>query len=389
MAELTPEGYKTGVALSTDAIFVADAEGSVIFVNPAGVDLVGEQPIYGQQLASLFETSVDTSQSHIADIFASNNRPNNELNGESSNGLTSQQFIGTVRRADGDRRAVLIRANCAPLSSGDAGIVMAMQDVTEFFRARQAVAKAEQTQKLEALGQLVSGVAHELNNPLSAVIAYAQLVLTNPELPLDERQSVDTILAESRRAAKIVSNLLTFARQHQVERSLVDINTVVRDTVALRRYTLTGYNIELIVDLQASLPLLWVDNFQIQQVLLNLINNAEQALQKWEGRRLLRITTQRDDDSVLVTVTDSGPGMPSSVIDQIFNPFFTTKEVGHGTGLGLAISDGIVREHGGRIRVESTPDSGATFIVKLPLPAGANEMTLDTSAVLGSLDRLR
>jgi signal transduction histidine kinase len=140
---------------------------------------------------------------------------------------------------------------------------------------------------------------------------------------------------------------------------------------------LGGNEIELTVDLDKQLPLIWIDHFQIQQVLFNLMSNAEHALQGWNGERRLTISTKSDDDQLLLIVADSGPGISETVLEQIFNPFFTTKSVGDGTGLGLSISDGIVRGHGGRIRVESEPGKGATFIVELPYTEPAQDFPDD------------
>jgi two-component system NtrC family sensor kinase len=359
MLDPIPLGYTTGITLTSDAIVIAGVSGHVLFVNPAGVQLFARgDEIIGEPLASLFETSVESSAIHV-------NRALTEPSPKEG-----QKFVATVRRPDGERRAVLVRMGPIPggeeAGGANIGVVAAFQDMTDAFRARQTVAKAEQAQKMEVIGQLVSGVAHELNNPLAAVIAYAQLVLTNRSVPLEDVAAVETILREAKRAAKIVSNLLTFARQHQPERSLTDVNQIVLDTIALRRFTLNSHNIELSVDLSDGLPLAWADSFQLQQVLLNLMTNAEHALQSWQGRRSLKVSTKYDGDRILLVVADSGPGMSEEIIERIFNPFFTTKEPGKGTGLGLAISEGIIREHGGRIRVESAPNAGAAFIVELP-----------------------
>jgi len=263
------------------------------------------------------------------------------------------------------------------LTSGVVGLVRDLGRETVERRAAQEHERLRrqlsQAQKLEAIGQLVSGVAHELNNPLAAVMAYAQIVLSGTDLQGDDLQAMETIVHETKRAAKIVSSLLTFARQHQPERTITDVNQIVTDTIALRRYALTDQRILLTLDLDDTLPLTWADNFQIQQVLLNLISNAEHALREWGGGRSLTIATELRGETIALSVSDTGPGISAADVEQIFNPFFTTKGVGEGTGLGLAISDGIVREHGGRIRVESTPGAGASFIVELPHvdPAGA------------------
>jgi two-component system NtrC family sensor kinase len=226
-----------------------------------------------------------------------------------------------------------------------------------------------QQEKLAAVGQLVSGVAHELNNPLASVTAFAQLLLATPLDAPHDRQAIEAINQEARRAAKIVSNLLTFARQHQPERTVADINRVIDDTLELRRYALRTANVEVETRFDEHLPLTWADPFQLQQVVLNLLTNAEHALSTWEGERALTVTTESVGGDLVVRVTDTGPGITPEHLPRVFNPFFTTKPVGEGTGLGLSISDGIVREHGGRIRAESRSGHGATFIIELPYVA--------------------
>jgi two-component system NtrC family sensor kinase len=226
-----------------------------------------------------------------------------------------------------------------------------------------------QQEKLAAIGQLVSGVAHELNNPLAGVMAFSQILLATPGVHGEERSAVETIHQEARRAAKIVSNLLTFARQHRPERTETDLNRVLMDTLELRRYALRVSQIEVELSLDSGVPATWADPFQLQQVLLNLLGNAEQALGGWSGERRITLRTswaRGANDPIVVSVSDTGPGVSPEQAARIFNPFYTTKPVGQGTGLGLSISDGIVREHGGRIRVESRPQGGATFFVELP-----------------------
>jgi two-component system NtrC family sensor kinase len=214
----------------------------------------------------------------------------------------------------------------------------------------------------------VSGVAHELNNPLAGVMAFSELLLASPAgHDAETRPSIETIHAEAVRAAKIVSHLLTFARQQPAERMDADLNAIVTDTLALRRYALRTAQIELDVVLDPALPRAWADRFQLQQVVLNLVGNAEQALADWTGARRIVVCTRHDAEWLVIAVSDTGPGIRPEHRDRIFNPFYTTKPVGQGTGLGLSISDGIVREHGGRIRVESQPGEGATFLVELPV----------------------
>ena len=246
-------------------------------------------------------------------------------------------------------------------------VIGALGVVRDTSEERFLTEQLMQQEKLAAVGQLVSGVAHELNNPLAGVMAFSQLLLESEDIPDDTRASLETINQECRRAAKIVSNLLTFARQHAPERSITDLNKVVHDTLELRRHVMRVHEIELEVTLEEPLPLTWADPFQLQQVVLNLLGNAEHALDGWAGERRVRVATARHGDLLAVTVSDTGAGIAADRIARIFNPFYTTKAVGQGTGLGLSISDGIVREHGGHIRVESAPGKGATFTIELPL----------------------
>jgi signal transduction histidine kinase len=224
-----------------------------------------------------------------------------------------------------------------------------------------------QAEKLAALGQTISGVAHELNNPLATILAWAERLA---ESPADEksRRGLDVILKEAERAARIVRNLLTFARKRQSTRMMIDVNEIVRETLALRAYEQRLANIEVRQLLPGDLPPVFADGYQVKQVLLNLVINAEQAMAAAHGRGTLAVSTRLDAprEAVLVEVTDDGPGVPQELQQKIFDPFFTTKEVGKGTGLGLSVAFGIVQEHGGRMWVSSTPGEGSTFTVELP-----------------------
>ncbi|HET6956835.1 MAG TPA: ATP-binding protein, partial [Vicinamibacterales bacterium] len=180
---------------------------------------------------------------------------------------------------------------------------------------------------------------------------------------------LETILSESERAARIVRNLLTFARKRQTTRAMVDVNLVVRETLALRAYEQRVTNITVIDALAAGLPNVFADGHQVQQVLLNLVINAEQAMLSANGRGVLVVRTWHDayQESVILEINDDGPGIPDELQPKIFDPFFTTKEVGKGTGLGLTVAYAIVQEHGGRIRLESRAGRGASFYVELPV----------------------
>src|SRR5581483_10813041 len=186
-----------------------------------------------------------------------------------------------------------------------------------------------QAEKMAALGQTISGVAHELNNPLATILTWAERLSQRPTVDESMRRGLETILGESERAAKIVRNLLTFARKRQTTRAMVEVNQIIRETLALRAYEQRVTNISVIDALAAGLPHVFADGHQVQQVLLNLIINAEQAMLSANGRGVLVVRTWHDaeQESVVLEINDDGPGIPEDVQPKIFDPFFTTKEV--------------------------------------------------------------
>lgn len=237
------------------------------------------------------------------------------------------------------------------------------RDVTA---SRLHLDKLQQIEKMAALGQLVSSIAHELNNPLTSIMGYAQLLLartTGSDLNADLAKIHD----EAERAARIIKNLLLLAREHTTVREQVDLNDIVQRTLALRAYELKLENITVACDLDPQLPLVLAEGGQMQQVFLNLILNAEQAIGLARGHGHIRIRTCKlAAKRVMLEVTDDGPGIPSAIAARIFDPFFTTKPAGIGTGLGLSIVTGIVQAHGGAIRLAGSSASGATFCIELP-----------------------
>ena len=223
-----------------------------------------------------------------------------------------------------------------------------------------------QAEKLSAIGELVSGVAHELNNPLTGVLGYAQLLLGR-EAPERVRADLAKIHREAMRCQKIVQNLLTFARKHKPEKHFVDINAIVESTLELRAYQLRVDNITVERRLDPGLPRTMADEHQIQQVLINILNNAHQAMMEAGGGGRLEIATRVEAGMLVITFQDSGPGIPEDKLGRIFDPFFTTKEIGKGTGLGLSLSYGIIHEHGGTIGARNAPGGGALFRIELPV----------------------
>jgi signal transduction histidine kinase/CheY-like chemotaxis protein len=235
-----------------------------------------------------------------------------------------------------------------------------------------------QAEKMSAVGILVSGVAHELNNPLAGVIGFSQLLLTANR---DEsiRRDLETINREAIRCKKVVQNLQTFAREHKPQMDYVGINGIVESTLELQSYQLKVESIRVVTDLDPNLPKTMADFHQLQRVFLNIIINAHQAMASQGRGGDLIIRSRCHDDMIIVEIEDTGPGIPPENVGRLFDPFFTTKEVGEGTGLGLSICYGIVEEHDGKLLARNSQSGGAIFTVKLPVIAQEDEQ-LDDSA---------
>ena len=280
---------------------------------------------------------------------------------------TALQDLPTSPASSERRYLVAMAAPLAGSPEGSAAVVI-LRDVTE---ERLMQERLLQSEKMVSVGQLVSGVAHELNNPLTGIMGFSQLLLARE---LDERTESDvkTIYTEAERAAKIVQNLLSFARRRRADKEPANLNTLVERVLELRSYDLRMKSIELVLELDPKLPETMVDPDQIQQVFFNVIVNAEQAMlaANGEGGGTLTVRSWREEDMLRLSLQDDGPGMESETLRRIFDPFFTTKQAGEGTGLGLTLSYGIIDEHGGRIWAESQRGRGTTFTIELPIVLG-------------------
>src|SRR5881628_3197859 len=273
-----------------------------------------------------------------------------------------QQFETPYRREDGSKGITAVLY--APVREGAqvTRVLALARDITDQKRTEQQLQQAE---KLTAMGQLVSGVAHEINNPAAIISGFAQTLLLD-EMKPEQRDMLQMIYDEATRIGRITANLLAFARAGGSPRTLVDLNDIVRRTFALRSYHLSTLNIAVTLDLAPEEPKFWADPSELQQMLLNLLINAEQALVAVQTPRAIVVRTAASEEEVRLEVADSGPGIAPEIRAKMFDPFFTTKPEGVGTGLGLSICYGIAREHGGRIWADSQPGRGATFYVALP-----------------------
>ncbi len=256
-------------------------------------------------------------------------------------------------------------ANLSPMRDEQGtvtSIVVVLTDITDSAILRDKLVHAE---KMAAVGQLVSGVAHEVNNPLTAILGFADLLMESPDLPESARKDLRVILQEAQRTKQIVQNLLSFARQMPPQRNALQLNSILRRTIQLRSYDFTSHGVDVVEHLDEGLPDVVGDAHQLQQVFLNILNNAYDAVHEVGRPARIEIMSTKTGESVEVSFSDNGNGI--SHPDKIFDPFFTTKEVGKGTGLGLSICYGIVKEHGGEILCHNNiGGQGATFIVRLP-----------------------
>jgi nitrogen-specific signal transduction histidine kinase/CheY-like chemotaxis protein len=256
------------------------------------------------------------------------------------------------------------------------GVIVNARDITERRQAEELQQRLQgqlaQSEKLAALGELLAGVAHELNNPLSVVMGHTLLLERTAADPATVERAAKIGLA-AERCGRIVKNFLALARQYPPERQEVRLGRLVREVVEMLGYQLRVDNIEVTIDVAAELPVIWADPHQLQQVLVNLITNAHHAMRETAGPRALTIAGGRaaDDAGIWFEVTDTGPGIPPEVERRLFEPFFTTKPVGQGTGLGLSICKGIVEGHSGTIQVEGRPGRGAKFRIEIPIGAPA------------------
>ena len=248
------------------------------------------------------------------------------------------------------------------------------------FQTLQATqAQLIQSEKLSAVGEFVAGVAHELNNPLTSVIGFAEL-LKEVDLHPKHRSYLHYIVKSTERCHKIVQGLLSFARQHPPERALLNVNDMISGVLEILAYEMRTSNIEVRREFDPSSPKILGDSHQFQQVVLNILNNARQAIETTQEKRFIRITTESSDTHVRIIIEDNGPGIPAENLTKVFDPFFTTKTVGQGTGLGLSLCYGIVREHGGTIVAHSLPGKGATFTIEVPARHSAENEDADHRA---------
>lgn len=361
MIEQVKEMYMEGILESqkkwraiidaiTNYIFVINGNGVIVKANKAFAQRFNKHPreIVGMNFHELCGIDVPHRDSMIKTAIASGMPVSDEIQ------IAERTYILSVFSA---------------MMKDNMEFICIMQDVTEIKRLRD---KLYHSDKLISLGLLVSGVAHEINNPLTGVLGYTELLEMKVK---DEsiKSELKKIYTAAERCKKIVESLLCFARQQAPQKGIANINSIIESTLELRAYRLRTNNIEVIKNFDSNIPFTYLDMQQIQQVIMNIVLNAEDAVidrkeeNRKEGGRII-ILTQYDSDHkrIAVKISDNGMGIQDKYLTMLFDPFFTTKSINKGTGLGLSVAYSIIAEHGGTINVESKEGEGTTFTINLP-----------------------
>ena len=362
--------FRTLFRAAPDAVFTVLSDGRIREANDAVAELTGIDSVLvvGRSVTDL--VAVGDREKLLAALDAT-------IAGSPAR-IELSFMCDTPGRAAPMRRVVAVAMSRLP-ESDPPSVLLVGRDTTSEHDMRMRLMVSD---RLAAVGELVAGVAHEVNNPLSSISAFAQILLRDGDLTPMQHDSIEVIRSETMRASQVVKDLLAFARRSEPMRSPVDVNGVVQGTLRLRGYQLTSTKVAVETSLAAELPSVVGDARQLQQVCLNLVTNAAQAMAPQGGGKLF-ISTSFDGLDVVIEVRDTGPGIPDSVRPHVFEPFFTTKEEGEGTGLGLSVSYGIVTSHGGRIEVASTSAAGTTFRVALPVH---NDELASTAAAPAAAD---
>lgn len=349
----TEEQYRILFEETKDIVYIISTDGRFIDINPAGIKAFG------------YDSKKEILQLNTkGDIFW-----NQEVPAKIKELIESQGYIKDyeVEMQGKENNKILMRATATTVKSEKGKTVayrVIARDITEQKHLGQQLI---QTEKMAALGELISGVAHEINNPLTAMLGFTELLLkTREDLDPEMKGDIEKIYGAATRVYRITTGLLKFARKEKPVKKKVSINSLLEETLSMKDYHLRVKNITVEKLFAEALPSVNADINQIEQVFLNLINNAEFAMAGVPGEKILTIRTSIQGDYVKTEFMDTGPGIPQEIIKKVFDPFFTTKSREKGTGLGLSVSYGIINEHNGTIYAENRRNGGALFIILLP-----------------------
>src|SRR5437879_6253763 len=367
-----------------DLILVLDTSANYTFVSPRSKEILGFEP---EEISAMdfghcaHPEDMPAVQALFGDIVAGRQ--------------TFASLEARIRHKLGEWRR--IRFNFSPLwdaKGENEGVVLSGRDVTDLKRLEEQLIQAE---KLAAMGQMLAGVAHELNNPLTAILGVTELLRDRPGADDSTKHQLELTHRQARRAARIVQNLLVFSRPASPHKKPLDLNNRLDRTLQLQEHSLRRNNIEVDFHPQADLPGIIGDANQLIQVFLNLVTNAEQAIREVRDNGRIQIRAGRHGNQLTITVQDDGVGVRPEALPRIFDPFYTTKRPGGGTGLGLSICMSIIREHGGNIEAETLPAGGSAFTIYLPaapdqhpdaLPAPSQTGAASSEAVRPETDLL-
>jgi two-component system NtrC family sensor kinase len=340
----------------TDGISVIDLEGIITEANQRAIEMHG------------FSSRNELLGKSLFELLAPHEHERIETNLKKASKEGAVDGIEyTLTRANGSEFPGELSINILKDAQGNvSGHIVIARDITEQKKQNERLMS---TDRLASLGELAAGTAHEFNNPLTSIIVLSEMLMEKG--PDGIRDDLTLINNEARRAANVARNLLAFGGKHTPVKQLYQVNSVIEDVLELRAYEHKSSNIDIERHLAADLPELMVDYFQMQQVFMNIIINAEYFMMDAHGRGTLAITTQKENGIVRMSFADDGPGITPENLKRIFDPFFTTKEAGKGTGLGLSICHSIVADHGGQIYVRSELGKGTTILVELPIESRA------------------
>ncbi len=370
------ERYRLLAENAKDAIWTVDMNMRPTFMSPSITSLLGysvEEAMAKSMEEVYTPTSLEIAMKVFAEELAIENMEHKDL---------SRSRVLELELIHKDGSIVPIEGKFSFIRGPDAqpvGILAIARDITERKqmkkRREELEKKAHLASRLASVGEMASGIAHEINNPLTGVIGYSELLLQK-DIPEDMKEGLEVIHDGAQRVASIIKGLLTFARQTKADKEYVSINDIIANTLALRSYELEMNNVNVSTHLDPHLPATVASAGELQQVFLNLIINAETEMKLAHDKGKLSIETEKVDNTIRISFKDDGPGIAKENLDRVFDPFFTTREVGEGTGLGLSVCHGIIADHGGRIYAESKPGKGATFTVELPIVIEPEQLKL-------------
>ena len=355
------ERYRLLAENSLDIIFTVDMGIQLTYISPSVKYLTGFGP---EELMTMFRQNKLTAES-VGISLRDGHRFEQTLRALIEDPSRTEVFEFALKHRDGHINWAEVQMSVMRDKFGKAvGVLGVVRDISQQKKMTERLVSAD---RLASLGEMAAGLAHEVNNPLTAVMGFSYLLLQNTDTPADVRNDVEAIYKEGKRAAEIIRNFLTFARGQKPEKQAVYINDILEEVLKLRHNQMENENIQVNVNLWEDLPAIQGDISQLQQVFLNIILNAEYFMYRVNRRGTLTVNTRLVDGKIVAVIADDGPGIAPDAIGRIFDPFYTTKDVGEGTGLGLSICHGIVMEHGGTIFAESELGRGATLTVELPI----------------------